>query len=175
MVASCFIAHPCSPFYLPAFSFLALYISPCARTFTVTTVRQGKPQSMEPHCVVEIPAPPPSPLFRPLPVPASGGPARSHAEHGVSVHQMLGPAPAIDGPVFSGAPPERPGNPVIRDPLFGRGLPVAGLVTTAWWAGATWTVVCSSGCFCDAPALLIEGFCYYSDEDRRRRRVAAGA
>ncbi|KAL6622920.1 hypothetical protein ACP70R_018896 [Stipagrostis hirtigluma subsp. patula] len=139
----------------------------------------GEPVPLLFRPLPRLPAPPPGSPRRPPRYGVDGlhrgGAARSGVEKSILVHEMLDPTSAIDGPLFSGPPPERPGNPVINDPLFGKALPTAGLVATTRCPRSAWAMACGSNCFCGAPAVvLMEGFCCRR-QDRRRRRVATSS
>uniref|UniRef100_A0A0E0MX25 Uncharacterized protein n=1 Tax=Oryza rufipogon TaxID=4529 RepID=A0A0E0MX25_ORYRU len=127
--------------------------------------------------------PPPVLLLRPTPhqppslaVSRGDGGVVSDAEQGDLVHEMVEPMSKKNAPLFTGPPPERPENPVIRDPLFGKALPTP---TDCFTLAAAWARPRANGHHpgepCAAPSLVwVETFCCL-DHGRRRRRIAASA
>uniref|UniRef100_J3L0D4 Uncharacterized protein n=1 Tax=Oryza brachyantha TaxID=4533 RepID=J3L0D4_ORYBR len=91
--------------------------------------------------------------------------------------QMVDPTPGMHAPIFSGPPPERPENPMIRDPVFGKALPTPASCS-ALAAAMTSPALPKDRrpgepCAMATLSLVwVEGFrCL--DHDRRRRRIAA--
>ncbi|XP_062203585.1 uncharacterized protein LOC133905827 [Phragmites australis] len=95
-----------------------------------------------------------------MPVPAVGPPHlpppyEAQVELRILVHEIVDPITStFGGPLFSGPPPERPENPMIHDPLFGKALPTASFVATARSPRSTWTLTFDSGIFCGAPPVV---------------------
>ncbi|CAL4949703.1 unnamed protein product [Urochloa decumbens] len=102
--------------------------------------------------------------------------SRPEDEHVSSeLHEMFDPiTSAIYGPLFSGPPPERPQNPMIHGPLFGKDLPTSSFAVATRSPGFLWTT-CNPGSFCGTPLVVLTESFSCLGEHRRRRRVAASA
>ncbi|KAF0920774.1 hypothetical protein E2562_036908 [Oryza meyeriana var. granulata] len=103
----------------------------------------------------------------------SAGGVGSDVQLSALLHEIVDPTAEKHAPMFSGLP-ERPENPMIRDPLFGQVPPTPTPADYFALAAALATPTCPKGHRPGKPCAAPEGFCCL-DYDYPRHRVAAGA